>query len=157
VPLLAGHFLRLYAGKMGKKVTGISPQAMEALVCHRWMGNVRELENVIERAVVLTSREVVEVEDLPQQLRESQGGGGDIEVLSLAHLPYAEAKRLAMRAFERRYLSALLEKSGHNVSSAARAAGVDRSNFRRLLKQYEVVRGPLQQPLQKPKPEPMSA
>jgi transcriptional regulator with PAS, ATPase and Fis domain len=157
VPLLAGHFLRLYAGKMGKKVTGISPQAMEALVCHRWMGNVRELENVIERAVVLTSREVVDVEDLPQQLRESPGGGGDVEVLSLAHLPYAEAKRLAMRAFERRYLSALLEKSGHNVSSAARAAGVDRSNFRRLLKQYEVVRGPLQQPLQKPKPEPMSA
>jgi DNA-binding NtrC family response regulator len=80
VPLLAGHFLRLYAGKMGKKVTGISPQAMEALVCHRWMGNVRELENVIERAVVLTSREVVEVEDLPQQLRESPGGGGDVEV-----------------------------------------------------------------------------
>ncbi|HEY3587102.1 MAG TPA: sigma-54 dependent transcriptional regulator [Myxococcaceae bacterium] len=157
VPLLAGHFLRLYAGKMDKKVTGISPQAMEALVCHRWMGNVRELENVIERAVVLTSREVVDVEDLPQQLRESQGGGGDVEVLSLAHLPYAEAKRLAMRAFERRYLSALLEKSGHNVSSAARAAGVDRSNFRRLLKQYEVVRGPLQQPLQKDKPEPMSA
>jgi DNA-binding NtrC family response regulator len=43
-----------------------------------------------------------------------------------------------MRAFERRYLSALLEKSANNVSSAARAAGVDRSNFRRLLKQYEV-------------------
>ncbi len=157
VPLLAGHFLRMYAGKMGKKVTGVSPQAMEALVCHRWMGNVRELENVIERAVVLTAREVVDVEDLPQQLRESNGGGGDVEVLSLAHLPYAEAKRLAMRAFERRYLSALLEKSGHNVSSAARAAGVDRSNFRRLLKQYEVTRGPLQQPLGKPRPEPMSA
>jgi two-component system response regulator HydG len=43
-----------------------------------------------------------------------------------------------MRAFERRYLSALLEKSSNNVSMAARAAGVDRSNFRRLLKQYEV-------------------
>ena len=158
VPLLAGHFLRMYAGKMEKKVTGISPSAMEALVCHRWMGNVRELENVIERAVVLTSREVIDVEDLPQQLRESPGGGGDVEVLSLAHLPYAEAKRLAMRAFERRYLSALLEKSGHNVSSAARAAGVDRSNFRRLLKQYEVVRGPIQQQQEvKPKPEPISA
>ena len=52
--------------------------------------------------------------------------------------PYAHAKKLAMRAFERRYLSALLEKSGNNVSSAARSAGVDRSNFRRLLKQYEV-------------------
>jgi DNA-binding NtrC family response regulator len=60
-------------------------------------------------------------------------------VFSLAHLPYAQAKRLAMRAFERRYLTALLEKNNNNVSSAARAAGVDRSNFRRLLKQYEVA------------------
>ncbi|HMK74513.1 MAG TPA: sigma 54-interacting transcriptional regulator, partial [Myxococcaceae bacterium] len=158
VPLLAQHFLRLYASKMGKKVTSISPPAMEALVCHRWMGNVRELENVIERAVVLTSREVVDAEDLPQGLRDAPGGGGDVEVLSLAHLPYAEAKRLAMRAFERRYLSALLERSGNNVSSAARAAGVDRSNFRRLLKQYEVGRNPIGGAVARPqKAEPMSA
>jgi two-component system response regulator HydG len=61
-----------------------------------------------------------------------------MEVFSLAHLPYAEAKRLALRAFERRYLTALLKRSNNNVSSAARAAGVDRSNFRRLLKQFEV-------------------
>jgi len=72
------------------------------------------------------------------QISAESVGGGEVEVFSLAHLPYAQAKRLAMRAFERRYLSALLEKSGNNVSSAARAAGVDRSNFRRLLKQYEV-------------------
>jgi two-component system response regulator HydG len=45
-----------------------------------------------------------------------------------------------MRAFERRYLSAVLERNQHNISSAARSAGVDRSNFRRLLKQYEVSR-----------------
>ncbi len=103
-------------------------------------------------------REVVDVEDLPQGLREAPGGGGDVEVLSLAHLPYAEAKRLAMRAFERRYLSALLETSGHNVSSAARAAGVDRSNFRRLLKQYEVGRNPLGGPApQQSKAETMTA
>jgi two-component system response regulator HydG len=157
VPLLAQHFLRMYQAKMGKKVTSITPAAMEALVCHRWMGNVRELENVIERAVVLTSRELVDIEDLPPGLRDAPGGGGDIEVLSLAHLPYAEAKRLAMRAFERRYLSALLERSGNNVSSAARAAGVDRSNFRRLLKQYEVGRNPLGGQPQSSKAEPMSA
>ncbi len=138
VPLLAQHFLAVYSSKMGKKVRGISPAAMEALTCNRWTGNVRELENVIERAVVLTSSEVLDVDDLPPGFRDGPKGGGEVEVFSLAHLPYAQAKRLAMRAFERRYLSALLEKSGNNVSSAARAAGVDRSNFRRLLKQYEV-------------------
>lgn len=138
VPLLAHHFLKLYVGKMGKRVTGITPAAMEVLTCNRWVGNVRELENVMERAVVLTSKDVVDIDDLPPGFRDAPKGGGEVEVFSLAHLPYAQAKRLAMRAFERRYLSALLEKSNNNVSSAARAAGVDRSNFRRLLKQYEV-------------------
>ena len=138
IPLLAHHFLKMYATKVGKKVNGITQAAMEALARNRWVGNVRELENVIERAVVLTSKEVMDVDDLPPGFHDAPKGGGEVEVFSLAHLPYAQAKRLAMRAFERRYLSALLEKSGNNVSSAARAAGVDRSNFRRLLKQYEV-------------------
>ncbi len=138
IPLLAQHFLKLYVGKVGKKVTGISPAAMEALTTHRWQGNVRELENAIERAVVLSGSEVIEFDELPADIRNNQRGGGDVEVFSLAHLPYAQAKKLAMRAFERRYLSALLERSTNNVSMAARAAGVDRSNFRRLLKQYEV-------------------
>ena len=139
IPLIAQHFLKIYAAKVGKKVTTITPAAMEALTTARWVGNVRELENCMERAVVLCAGEQVEVDELPPEIRSNnQKGGGDIEVFSLAHLPYAQAKKLAMRAFERRYLSALLERSGNNVSSAARAAGVDRSNFRRLLKQYEV-------------------
>ncbi|MDQ3265923.1 MAG: sigma-54 dependent transcriptional regulator [Myxococcota bacterium] len=141
VPLLASHFLKMHAVKMQKKVSGFSARAMEALTCNRWVGNVRELENVIERAVVLTSNELLDVEDLPPGFREGPKGGGEVDMASLAHLPYAQAKRLAMRAFERRYLSSLLEKSGFNISSAARAAGVDRSNFRRLLKQYEVGKG----------------
>ncbi len=138
IPLLSHHFLKIYAQKIGKKVMTITPPAMEALTTARWVGNVRELENCIERAVVLTASETIDFEDLPPEIRNNQRGGGEVEVFSLAHLPYAQAKKLAMRAFERRYLSALLEKSIGNVSSAARAAGVDRSNFRRLLKQYEV-------------------
>src|SRR5215217_2647928 len=65
VPLLAQHFLRMYADKLKKKLTGFTPRAMEALTCNRWVGNVRELENVVERASVLTSHEVVDVDDLP--------------------------------------------------------------------------------------------
>ncbi|MBL8935143.1 MAG: sigma-54-dependent Fis family transcriptional regulator [Archangium sp.] len=139
IPLLASHFLKIYTTKMGKKISGISTGAMEALTTARWIGNVRELENVIERAVVMNATDQIEVDDLPAEIRSNQKGGGEVELYSLAHLPYAQAKKLAMRAFERRYLSALLEKSMGNVSSAARAAGVDRSNFRRLLKQYEVA------------------
>jgi DNA-binding NtrC family response regulator len=139
IPLLAQHFLSIYAEKSAKKMPRISPAALEALTTARWNGNVRELENAMERAVVLGQGDQVELEDLPPELRKGDGNSApDMEVFSLSHLEYAQAKKLAMRAFERRYLSALLEKSNNNVSMAARAAGVDRSNFRRLLKQYEV-------------------
>jgi two-component system response regulator HydG len=139
VPLLAHHFLKKYSAKLSKKVGGFTAQAMEALTCNRWEGNVRELENVIERSVVLTPREQIDMEDLPPEVKDGPRVGGEVEVFSLAHLPYAQAKKLALRAFERRYLATLLEKCSNNVSSAARAAQVDRSNFRRLLKMYEVA------------------
>ncbi len=90
--------------------------------------------------MVLTGKSTIDIDDLPPGLQDEASGGApaNMEVFSLAHLPYAEAKRLALRAFERSYLSTLLRRANYNVSSAARAAGVDRSNFRRLLKQYEV-------------------
>ena len=112
---------------------------MEALTTHRWCGNVRELENVIERAVVLAQGNVLLAGDLPPGFGAARSGA-EVGTATLAHLPYAQAKKLALRAFERRYLTAVLSRCSGNISSAARAAGVDRSNFRRLLKQYEVER-----------------
>jgi two-component system response regulator HydG len=144
IALLAQHFLKLYADKMGKKVGGLGNDALERLTLYGWPGNVRELENVIERAVVLTQREAVEADDLPpevttQAARAAAGAAGD--VMSLAHLRFTEAKSLAVRAFERRYLSTVLERAGGNISQAALAAGMDRSNFRRLLKEHGMAKG----------------
>jgi len=139
IPLLVHHFLTKYGTKTGKQLTRVEPTAMEALTTHRWNGNVRELENVIERAVVLAQGTLLTVADLPPGFGASRSGA-EIGTATLAHLPYAQAKKLALRAFERRYLSAVLQRCNGNISSAARAAGVDRSNFRRLLKQYDVER-----------------
>jgi two-component system response regulator HydG len=135
VPLLAQHFVRHYADKLGKKVREITPAAMEVLMRAPWVGNVRELENVMERAVVLTQDERVDVDDLPQL----DGPAPSVEVKSdegyaLADLPFAQAKALTVAAFERRYLTTVMERNGNKVSVAALAAGMDRSNFRRLLK-----------------------
>ncbi len=139
IPLLVHHFVSKYGAKTGKKFSRLSPEAMEALTTHRWTGNVRELENVIERAVVLAGSDVLGVEDLPEGLGDERAGS-EIAGATLAHLPYAQAKKLATRAFERRYLAAILSRANNNISMAARLAGVDRSNFRRLLKQYDVSR-----------------
>jgi two-component system response regulator HydG len=139
IPLLVQHFLKKYGAKTGKELTRCEPAAMEALTTHRWNGNVRELENVIERAVVLAQGTTLTPADLPPNFG-GERAGAEVASSTLAHLPYAQAKKLALRAFERRYLTSVLQRSNGNISLAARQAGVDRSNFRRLLKQYAVER-----------------
>jgi DNA-binding NtrC family response regulator len=139
IPLLVHHFLSKYGTKTGKQLTRVEPAAMEALTTHRWSGNVRELENVVERAVVLAQGTTLAASDLPPGFGDARAGA-EVGTATLSHLPYAQAKKLALRAFERRYLASVLARSGGNISMAARAAGVDRSNFRRLLKQYDVQR-----------------
>jgi two-component system response regulator HydG len=111
---------------------------MDALVTHAWPGNVRELENAMERAVVVARHQEVALEDLPPSVGAG-ARGSEVEPASLAHLPLSEAKHLAVGAFERRYLANLLRRTHGNVSQAAESAGVDRANFRRLLKQYGVA------------------
>ncbi len=140
IPLLAHHFLGEYSARMGKKLLGMEPEALEALGAHSWPGNVRELQNVIERAVVLAQGQSVTAADLPASMQGKRELEHERGATSLAHLPYTTAKRLAVAAFERRYLTAVLANANGNISMAAKAAGVDRSNFRRLLKQYQVER-----------------
>ncbi|MFO0747983.1 MAG: sigma-54 dependent transcriptional regulator [Myxococcota bacterium] len=72
IPLLAQHFLTRYADKNQKRITGIAREAMQALVAWRWAGNVRELENCIERAVVLSRGDTIGVEDLPPAMRDAE-------------------------------------------------------------------------------------
>ncbi|HWB79313.1 MAG TPA: sigma-54 dependent transcriptional regulator [Nannocystaceae bacterium] len=76
VPLLAEHFLRLYAGKHGKPVTQIGDEALHVMSNYGWPGNVRELENSIERAVVLAKGPRIDATDLPPELRDPQAANG---------------------------------------------------------------------------------
>ena len=141
VPLLAHHFLRRYADRLGKKVRTLSPEAIELLCGYRWPGNVRELENAVERAVVLSRGEAIAPADLPPAVtgrtaplvREAPASGEDAAWLTLS---YAAAKEQALRRFEKGYVEALMRACDNNISAAARKAGMDRSNFKRVLRKY---------------------
>jgi two-component system response regulator HydG len=141
VPLLAHHFLRRYAERLGKKVRTLNPDALELLCGYRWPGNVRELENAIERAVVLCRGEAVTAGDLPPAVtgrtaplvREAPASGDDAAWLAQS---YAAAKEQALRRFEKGYVEALMKACDNNISAAARKAGMDRSNFKRVLRKY---------------------
>jgi two-component system response regulator HydG len=142
IPLLAHHFLRRYAERLGKKVRTLSPEAIELLCSHRWPGNVRELENAVERAVVLCRGDSVSPGDLPPAVsgrtaplvREVHPAGGE-EAVWLT-VSYAAAKEQALRRFEKSYVEALMRACDNNISAAARKAGMDRSNFKRVLRKY---------------------
>ncbi|MBN1283735.1 MAG: sigma-54-dependent Fis family transcriptional regulator [Proteobacteria bacterium] len=139
IPLLAFHFLKKYAERMKKEVDKISVDALQALQGYSWTGNVRELENVIERAVVLVSGDTITAKDLPARLLSesfylmNEEAGADI-----TRYNYQDAKQRAMASFNRAYISALLKEAGGNISFASEKAGMDRSNFKKLIKRYGI-------------------
>jgi two-component system response regulator HydG len=150
IPALAYHFLRKHAARLGRDVNEIAPDAMALLMRQPWKGNVRELENAIERAVVF-SKKTVSPEDLglgvsqdavPQIVFPTPPGEAELAralPASLPELSYRDAKEQALATFEHYYFSALRERTGANVSEAARRAGLDRSNFRRAIKRARVA------------------
>lgn len=139
IGLLAYHFLKKYSEKTKKNVTNISVDAFQVLTNYSWVGNVRELENVIERAVVLTGEETVGIYDLPPKvLGESFYLGADVGSADFMSLKYQEAKDKAVAAFNKAYINSLLKQTSGNISFASEHAGMDRSNFKKLMRRYSI-------------------
>jgi len=139
IPLLAYHFLQKHAENSRSDVRRISPEALAVLQSRAWPGNVRELENAIQHAIVFCRGPTIQPPDLPA----SAGNDSVVQRVStipsaLADLPYRLAKEHALEDFERAYFTTLLNRTGGNVSEAARQAGLDRSNFRRALRRAKV-------------------
>ncbi len=136
IPLLAYHFLRKYALRSGRDIRRIALEAMRALRSYAWPGNVRELENAMERAVVMARSDVIMPSDLPPSVINAPEPLVTRNVL--LDVPFASAKKRVIEGFEREYIQEVLRRAGGNVSEAARQAGLDRSNFRRILKKYDL-------------------
>jgi Nif-specific regulatory protein len=124
IPLLAQHFVNKYSERCNRKVVGLSKKAREVLTAYEWTGNVRELENVIERAIVLGSTEAIMPEDLPDEI--AQNTSLDEFAPIGFHVQLKEAKRKIIMA-------ALAEANGH-YTEAANALGIHPNNLHRLVK-----------------------
>jgi DNA-binding NtrC family response regulator len=136
IPLLAGHFLDVSARRSKKIVRGIAPTAMRALCAYGWPGNVRELENVIERAVIVaTGDTLTDVEPF------LTGGGATGTPVDLG-LPFREAKARVVEAFERAYVTGVLEAHGGKLTAAAKHADMDPKNLHEKLTRYGLRRPP---------------
>lgn len=138
IPLLAYHFLHQFSHRMEKKVDKISVDALQALQSYLWPGNVRELENVMERAVVLANDPQVTAKQLPSKVLSTSFYSVPKTEDDLSQLSYQEAKKRALNIFNRSYIINLLEKSQGNITAAAEKAGMDRSNFRKIIRKCRI-------------------
>ena len=131
VPRLVSFFLSRHAGGPGKAVRGIERRALAVLMAYSWPGNVRQLESVIESAVLMTDGPKIRLQDLPQEVRQ-QGSSGPV----LVEIPDSG---ISFEALERSLLEQALVKGG-NVSRAARLLGMTRRTFQYRLGKFGLAR-----------------
>ncbi|WP_456385450.1 sigma 54-interacting transcriptional regulator [Desulfolithobacter sp.] len=144
IPMLANHFLKSFQEKLGHNISGISDQAMEALVHYSWPGNVRELKHVIERGCVLCTGETMALEHLPSEIRNNEAS---LPLASLEEPPAtlsvqkqhpASPGDATTPARPEEKIRAALKQAGGNKSKAARLLGIDRSTLYRRMRRYNI-------------------
>lgn len=140
IPLLAAHFLKKYGEEMGKTIKGFMPEAMEKLMRYPWPGNARELENVIERTVVMMEEKVVRPEHfiLPgQQEKETLEKHIPLTSEELKEIK-KQVREKAVEEIERAFVLNALECHQWNITRAAEEVGMLRQNFQALMRKYNL-------------------
>jgi transcriptional regulator with GAF, ATPase, and Fis domain len=122
--VLAEAFLRAQAHRLGKRLTGLAPEALERLLAHDWPGNVRELANVIERAAIVAAGPTVGERDLPPLARRAEGRADATPTGEHAHQEPVEEADARLEAVERAHIVRILERTGWVVEGKKGAAAI---------------------------------
>jgi DNA-binding NtrC family response regulator len=136
IPTLARHFLRRAAQANGTRMTGITDNAMNLLCAYEWPGNIRELENVIERAATLSNERLLTVEDLPLAIRDAKNSQILNRVAAGVNGVFADAPSL--EEVKRRYIRHVIVSTHGNLSRAAAILDVDRRSLYRMIERLQI-------------------
>jgi len=136
IPLLANYFLAKYNEHLNKNVKGFSLDAVSLLNSYQFPGNVRELENLIERAVMLTRGDEITSDLLEKML--SLNPAIKAPVFPISGATFKESRDFIMNLFEKQFVEEKLRSLNGNVTSAAKASGMTRQNFQRMMKKYGI-------------------
>lgn len=133
IPILARHFLRNVREDAGKHVEDFTPETMETLLAYQWPGNVRQLQNIVERAVLLGKQTMVTLEDLPDRMRNEVQSGGS----SRAPAGTSDGSRTLKEALaepERRIILGVLQANDWNRNATAEQLGINRTTLYKKMK-----------------------
>lgn len=133
IPLLVRYFLDVFNKRFSKNIKGISRQVQKLFIKYNWSGNIRELENVLERAVMLSSREFIDLEDLPKDLQTTFS--------SAKKIPFINKENLStLEDLEKDYIIYLLEATGGNMRKTAKILDISRTTLYNKLAKYSISR-----------------
>lgn len=150
VPMLIENYIEYFRNTIGRDVNEITSDAIEALVRYSWPGNIRELMNVVERAVLLCNEPTITLSDLPEEIGAEVGGmHSPLQALSASQVsstvpdewlsrPLREVRKEIVSEFERTYLEALLRDTGGRVGKTAERAGIEPRSLFEKMKRYDL-------------------
>jgi DNA-binding NtrC family response regulator len=135
IPILANYFLKKYSDRLKKRLLGFSSEAMSQLTKHQFPGNVRQLENIVERAVIFTKGEVVLADSLQEPSSQKPSLASQFPMVSPV---FSKARDHYLELFEAEFVRETLKSHKGNVSNAAKSSGMTRQNFQRLMKKFKI-------------------
>ncbi|MDE3057053.1 MAG: sigma-54-dependent Fis family transcriptional regulator [Bacteroidota bacterium] len=135
IPLLAGYFLKKYAERIKKPVAGFSDETMQLLMQYSYPGNIRQLENIIERAVIFSKGDIILPENLQEKATVSTSG---LKLLPIVSPVFSESRSHILEMFEKQFVIEQLKKHRGSVTAAARESKMTRQNFQRLMKKFKI-------------------
>ena len=136
IPIFVEIFLKRLNQELQKDVHGIHPYVMDAFKQYAWPGNIRELENLMERACILENASILTPESFPNEIFQKSGTSTDLRVNTV--LPIMEARRVVIDDFERQYIKDLLTRNRGKISNSASEAGISTRQLNKLMLKYGI-------------------
>ncbi|MEN8191454.1 MAG: sigma-54 dependent transcriptional regulator [Bacteroidota bacterium] len=131
IPLLVNHFVEKYCNEMGKKILRVDSDAMRALINYNWRGGVRELENVIERAVIFSEDEIIKISNLADYIRQNFNAQ-----------KFPDSLKDAIKNFEREHIALVIKNHNYSKEEAAKALSIGLSSLYRKIEELDIPSKP---------------
>lgn len=134
IPILAAHMVEKFNRRLHKHIREISPEALNTLARYNWPGNIRELENLVERLLLFADSDIVGIDDLPDDFFQD-GPAQPVGPIAIGQLPLREAVRDVAVRVEREYIMAALRRTNYNVTKAAKLLMISRKTMQNKMKE----------------------